>query len=300
MAELIAAGTALGVVSSLITIADVAWRVLKRLDEYSDRTKNVPAVIQHIRPQLRVLAEKMEELRRAEKGTPLSTNSERALSKTIEAFEEQIKRLDELTAKMLPPKRDSFRVRAKTAISSIYYEKELSRIWAQLETYKTTFILHFTNVKSDHTLKVEVFPVKTHYHYPMSIASHFVVRRRLLQDIEAAMGDDKDTSNPRVVVLLGMGGSGKTQLALRYCQQAEAKSQFMSIFWVDASSPAATAQSFFTIAGLITNNQEDLKDNEVALEIVKTRLSTCTDSWLIVFDNFDDPTTFKDKNIKDY
>jgi tetratricopeptide (TPR) repeat protein len=74
----------------------------------------------------------------------------------------------------------------------------------------------------------------------------------------------------------------------------------MSIFWVDASSPAATAQSFFTIAGLITNNQEDLKDNEVALEIVKSRLSTWTDSWLIVFDNFDDPNSFNDKNIKDY
>jgi hypothetical protein len=58
MAELLAAGTALGVVSSLITIVDVAWRVLKRLDEYGDRTKDVPAAIKHIRPQLRVLADK--------------------------------------------------------------------------------------------------------------------------------------------------------------------------------------------------------------------------------------------------
>jgi tetratricopeptide (TPR) repeat protein/adenylate kinase family enzyme len=300
MAELIAASTTLGVVSSLITIADVAWRVLKRLDEYSDRTKDVPGVIKHIRPQLLVLAEKMEELRRAEKDTSLSTNSETALSKTVEAFEEQIKLLDELTVKMLPVKGDSKRSRARKAILSIYYEKELSRIWTQLETYKTTFLFHFTNVKSDRTLEVEVLPVKTHYHYPTLTASRFVVRERPLQEIEAAMGEHKDGPNPRVVVLLGMGGSGKTQLALQYCQQAEARRQFMSIFWVDASTPAATAQSFVTIAGFITNNQEDLKDNEVVLEIVKESLSTWTDSWLIVFDNFDDPNAFKDKNIKDY
>ena len=74
MAELIAASTALGVASSLVTFAEVAWRVLKRLDEYCSNAKDVPQVIRHIRPQLQVLTEKLEEL-----------NQRRELAKWLEA-----------------------------------------------------------------------------------------------------------------------------------------------------------------------------------------------------------------------
>jgi tetratricopeptide (TPR) repeat protein len=300
MAELIAAGTALGIASSLITFADAAWRVLKRLDEYSDRTKAVPKIIKHIRPQLRVLAEKMEELKQAAKDGSLATSSQNALSKAVETYEEQINLLDHLTTRMLPEKGDSTRTRAKKAMLSIHYEKELAKIWAELETYKTTFIFHFTNMKSDHALDFEVKPLKTHYHYPALITSHFVIRERPLQDIEDAMAGHEIAATPRVVVLLGMGGCGKTQLALQFCQQSEAKKRFTSILWVDASSPAATSQSFVTIAGFITNSEINLKDDEAVLEIVKSRLCMWTDSWLIVFDNFDDPSAFKSRDIKEY
>jgi len=300
MAELIAAGTAIGVASSLVTFAEVAWRVLRRLDEYSDRTKDVPAIIKHIRPQLQVLAGKMEELKEAAKHGSLITSSQSALSKAVQSYEKQINLLDELTAKMLPNEGDPKRTIAKKAFLSVYYEKKLSKTWAELETYKTTFIFHFTNMKSDPTLMLDVKPLETHYHYPASISSRFVIRERPLQEMEDAMSDHKKPATPRVVVLLGMGGSGKTQLALRYCEQCEAKRRYTSIFWVDASSPAATAQSFVTIAGFITNNKVDLKDDEVVLQIVKSRISTWTDRWLIVFDNFDDPSAFASRDIKDY
>ena len=300
MAELIAASNAIGIASSLVTFADIAWRVLKRLDEYSDRTKDVPAVIKHIRPQLRVLAEKMEELKQAAKDGSLTTSSQSALSEAVKNYEEQVNRLDDLTTKMLPEKGEPRRTRAKKAVLSVYYEKELSKVWADIETWKSTFIFHFTNMKSDRVLELEVKPPKTYYHYPALITSHFVIRERPLQEIEDAMSDSKTAATPRVVALLGMGGCGKTQLALQYCQQSEAKRQFAGIFWVDASSPAATAQSFVTIAGIITNNTVDLKDDEVVLQTVKSILSSWTDCWLLVFDNFDDPSAFKDRDIKEY
>jgi hypothetical protein len=189
MAELIAAGTAIGIASSLITFADVAWRVLKRLDEYSDRTKDVPRIIKNIRPQLRVLAEKMDELKQAEKDGSLTTSSRSALSKAVDTYEEQMNLLDRLTARMLPEEGESRHLRAKKAVLSIYYEKELSKIWAELETYKTTFMFHFTNMKPGCTVEVEVKPLKRHYRYPALIANHFVIRERPLQEIEDAMSD---------------------------------------------------------------------------------------------------------------
>ena len=300
MAELIAASSALGAASSLITFADVAWRVLKRLEEYCDRTKDAPKVIKNIRPQLRILAEKLEELKQGERDVSLATNSSSALSKVIGPFKEQIDFLDQLTAKMLPAKSDSTRLRLRKAALSIYYEKELSRVWAQLETYKTTLIFHFTHMAVPPVLVLEAKPPKTHYHYPASVVSHLVTRETPLSKIEDIFSNPALAANSRVVILLGMGGCGKTQLALQYCRESEAKGRFSSIFWFDASSPTAIAQSFSSTAGTITGNKADPKDFEANIQIVKGSLGTWTDRWLLVFDNFDDPKAFEGRDIKEY
>ena len=300
MAELIATGTALGAVSSLITVADVAWRILKRLEEYIDRSKEVPKVIKHIRPQLHVLAERLEELKQGEKNSSFVANSPSTLSKLIKAFEEHLNLLDQLTAKILPAKTDSTLVRIKKARRSIFCEKELQTVWAQIETYKTTLILHFTNSAYPSASVPETKFPKFHYYYPPSLTNHLVVREIFLNKIEEAFSHPKSASGFPVAVLLGMGGCGKTQLALQYCRRSEAKKLFSNIFWVDASSPASVTQSFSSIADIITDNKTDLKDFEASLRIVKETLSTRTDRWLVVFDNFDDPSLFEKRDVREY
>jgi hypothetical protein len=300
MAELIAASTALGIASSLITFGDVAWRILKRLDEYCDRSKDVPKVVKNIRLQLQILVEKLEDLKWEEKNGSLVTQSRSTLSKAIESFEEQINLLDEVTTRMIPVKGDSTRVRVKKAGLSIYYEKEMAKIWTQLEAYKTTFIFHFTNMTPNTVMVVEAKLPMTHYCYPASAVSHYVNRETLLTRINDAFSGINETTNARVAVLLGMGGCGKTQLTLQYCRQSEALGRFSSIFWVDVSSPTTTAQSFATIAGIIAGGKADLQDAEASLRTVKLSLGTWTDRWLMVFDNFDDPEAFNDQDIREY
>ena len=299
MAELIAAGTAIGVASSLITFAEVACRVLERLDEYAKSTKDIPKVIRYIRPQLQILIEKLEELKRREREDSPAANSMSTLSKVIEPFEEQINLLDQLTAKILPAKSDSRTLRMRKAALSIYYEKELSRVWAQIETYKTTLIFHFTDTAARPDMMLKAKPIVTHYLYPTSV-SYLVVREISLSALEDGFSDHTLAMNPRIVVLLGMGGCGKTQIALQYCQRSEEKGQFSSIFWVDASSLTALKQSFSSIAGTITLNKADPNDFELNLQIVRGSLSDRTDRWLMVFDNFDDPEAFESRDIKEY
>ena len=130
--------------------------------------------------------------------------------------------------------------------------------------------------------------------------SHLVTRETHLRKIEDIFSDPTRPANSRIVGLLGMGGWGKTQLALQYCQQSEAKGQFSSIFWVDASSPTATAQIFSSIGAIITDNKADLKDFKANIRMVKGSLSTWTDRWLLIFDNFDDPSAFQGRDIKEY
>jgi tetratricopeptide (TPR) repeat protein len=105
---------------------------------------------------------------------------------------------------------------------------------------------------------------------------------------------------PTVVVLHGMGGCGKSQLALEYCQQSENDNSYSAIFWVDATSPAIIEQGINDLARQLSKPGFDIVDVEGNIHFVLSKLSTWPSSWLLVFDNFDDPHSFKDKSIKQY
>jgi hypothetical protein len=103
----------------------------------------------------------------------------------------------------------------------------------------------------------------------------------------------KHTSFPKVVVLLGMGGQGKTQLALRYCQVARASGNFQGVFWIDASSPNTVSRGYEAIAAKICAGQVfDGVESKIAF--VRDTLSRWRSPWLMVFDNYDQPDEFRD------
>ena len=65
---------------------------------------------------------------------------------------------------------------------------------------------------------------------------------------------------PTVVVLHGMGGCGKSQLALEYCQQSENDNSYSAIFWVDATSPAIIEQGIKDLARQLFKPGFDIVD----------------------------------------
>jgi tetratricopeptide (TPR) repeat protein len=97
-----------------------------------------------------------------------------------------------------------------------------------------------------------------------------------------------------------MGGCGKSQLALEYCQQAEFNRVYSAIFWVDATSPPTIAQGFTAIARAMAKANLDVADDEGNLRFVLNTMSAWRTKWLLVFDNFDDPSSFRRKSIKEY
>jgi len=101
---------------------------------------------------------------------------------------------------------------------------------------------------------------------------------------------DRATTNstPLIVVLIGMGGAGKTQLALEYCRQMKDSRRFRAIFWLDASSRDTLYSSMETAAKqLLPDRVLDSPDAAVAL--VNDVLSRWSERWLLVFDNLDNP-----------
>ena len=67
------------------------------------------------------------------------------------------------------------------------------------------------------------------------------------------------TSTPLIVILIGMGGAGKTQLALEYCRRMKDERRFRAIFWLDASSRDTMYSSMETTWGTSTLIKAALK-----------------------------------------
>jgi tetratricopeptide (TPR) repeat protein len=136
--------------------------------------------------------------------------------------------------------------------------------------------------------------------YPSYKVDHFVTREGPLNEIQQHHQYSEQVVKAKVVVLLGIGGCGKSQMALEYCHQAEANRRFTAIFWVDASSPNTVAQSYTTIAATISKANIDMTDTAANIRLVKDMMSTWTTAWLLVFDNFDNPKAFTEKPVEDY
>ncbi|MCJ1382282.1 hypothetical protein MMC17_005395 [Xylographa soralifera] len=112
------------------------------------------------------------------------------------------------------------------------------------------------------------------------------------------------TTRSLCVVLGGLGGIGKTQIAMHYALTR--KTKFDAIFWVQANNDAMIAQGFTNIAenlGLVSSSEtsDPVFCRSVALEWLSLPIKSISSqegssapattgaSYLLVFDNADDP-----------
>ena len=133
----------------------------------------------------------------------------------------------------------------------------------------------------------------TSYDYPTHRIAHFVNRSDSLAEIAAIHEKPNKPAYEKVAVLSGLGGCGKTQLALHYCQQSELNGRFSAIYWIDANSSTSLFQSFASIAKCLGKRDAESADNDGNLRFSLEILSRLAFPWLLVFDNFDDPEQFQ-------
>jgi tetratricopeptide (TPR) repeat protein len=90
-----------------------------------------------------------------------------------------------------------------------------------------------------------------------------------------------------------MGGVGKTQLTIDYCLRMKNSGIFRAIFWLDASSRNSLYRSIEIIAKRLLPGR--VFDNlDFAVTSINDVLSNWSDAWLMVVDNFDDPSELRD------
>ncbi|KAJ7720422.1 hypothetical protein B0H16DRAFT_389270 [Mycena metata] len=138
-------------------------------------------------------------------------------------------------------------------------------------------------VATDHALQlqnVQTSQIASHCPPPSRI---FCGRRDILDKMHHFFSD---TGSQHIYVLYGLGGAGKTQIALKFMN--DSSSRFSDIFFIDTSTIATIETGLKNIA--ILKNFGDAPLDGLLW------LTSKVEEWLIFFDNADDPSI----NLNDY
>ncbi|KAJ6789848.1 hypothetical protein PWT90_07057 [Aphanocladium album] len=129
----------------------------------------------------------------------------------------------------------------------------------------------------------------------------FVARTDELGEMRSALSSD---GSRRTVTLHGLGGIGKTQLAVAYIKTH--RDEYSAIFWMNIKDENVVKQSFAKVSKQILQQHPGARyldqlgsesDSKEVVEAVKAWLSLPGNTrWLIVFDNYDDAKMADEEN----
>ncbi|OAX82520.1 hypothetical protein ACJ72_03130 [Emergomyces africanus] len=178
-------------------------------------------------------------------------------------------------------------LRIKRLSAAVEREADLARLRTEKDKYHEVLML-ISDIKRDPAVPT----IRNKLSIPYSPNPRFWARQDALDQVDKALDPSKPTQGLQSFALYGMGGVGKTQIALQYATSGRGK--FDAVMWVAADTLITMAQSFREAArnlGIIDLNQ-DSEDNAVSMK-VKSWLCETDEKWLLVLDNADDLSIIK-------
>lgn len=176
--------------------------------------------------------------------------------------------------------RDFNRTERRVKYLSSIVEKEADLVKMKFGSDKHEEVLEA--LKSLGGRKAQDDATKQCYYIPISMNPRFKGRERDLMQLREALDPDENPTRLKSFALYGMGGVGKTQLAL--CYALESKTMFDKILWIDAETSMSLDQSFKEAAvGLGLRQESSDGSNELsATARVKDWLSDPNDGEIFL------------------
>ncbi|KAL8938906.1 MAG: hypothetical protein Q9211_002985 [Gyalolechia sp. 1 TL-2023] len=277
MAEVIAA---ISFASAVISLLDTGARVLSRLHEFSEASNEVPESFRHLNAQLPIVLDGLRRTQARAKAGNVDKRTQEALVPTIEGCRDRIQNLYEVLNTVLPSKTDSSVDRAIKAARSLSKDKKVQKLLRDVDSYLTSLIFH--NTSGDTASSHPSVQARRVNMTPADRDKNFVDRPDVFRALDGTL---KEYGRAAVA---GIGGVGKTQIAVEQCYRFRERDPSSSILWLHASSVSKLVQACKDISERLklpgwNDPQSD------TLRILHAWLrEEQNGSWMLVIDNADD------------
>lgn len=118
---------------------------------------------------------------------------------------------------------------------------------------------------------------------------YFKGRTAELATMQDVLQPGEPCTGLRRLVLGGIGGMGKTQLALEFVQRH--RTRYSSVFWFNATTEQTMKASVRSVVGRVDSPRQtdDASDERNLTSMLDWLADVRNDKWLLVFDNYDEP-----------
>ncbi|KAL2812396.1 hypothetical protein BJX63DRAFT_247837 [Aspergillus granulosus] len=130
-----------------------------------------------------------------------------------------------------------------------------------------------------------------HWMVPLARNPKFVSRQDKIMELEKLLARQ---DGPRRIAITGLGGVGKTQVALELAYRTQDKDKECSVFWLPCTSYAMVEQSLLKMTQIV--GLRDVNPAEIKEQIKSYLSSERAGKWLLIFDNADDTEMWLESN----
>ncbi len=145
--------------------------------------------------------------------------------------------------------------------------------------------LHLDDQETRQLLEASLTALSPYWSVPLPRNPFFTGREEILEALHTQLGNDQAVALTQSSALHGLGGVGKTQIALKYAYRHAL--EYSAVFWIGSETDEQIVASLLQISEVLQLAGRDDQDQQRVIAAVQ-RWFTTHSQWLLIWDNVED------------